>query len=70
MIKEEELTKKTLIRLKNKHNDIVLGKKPNEWYFIIPYIPTVKFENKDLPIMCSVNGYTVNDNIKRKVTRL
>ena len=31
---------------------------------------TVKFENKDLPIMCSVNGYTVNDNIKRKVTRL
>lgn len=31
---------------------------------------TVKFENKELPVMCSVNGYTVNDNIKRKVTRL
>lgn len=30
----------------------------------------VKFENKKHPISCSTNGYTVHDEIKRKVTKL
>jgi len=30
----------------------------------------VKFESKELPVMCSQSGHTVYDNKKRKITKL
>lgn len=29
----------------------------------------VKFESKDLPVMCSQKGYTIYDDVKRKITK-